>query len=237
AFSTTGGVLAQHIEVSPKSEQQTVNCLDLNSNENNLICSGSNDGSITIWDLNESLKQSATLSPTIPIPNDEVLSVAWNKQVKSIIASVTNSNVYIYDTRKKEQTTPIMQCLGSWSCVAYISKAVCWSHTHATSLIVASANDANPHLQIWDLRYANCLLRYLKGGHNRGIVTVAWNPFDEQIILSAAKDNTTCLWNPTVGPNDNPLISVIPSVTNQWINDIKWCSWEPSLFAVGSLDG
>ncbi|CAG2183924.1 unnamed protein product, partial [Oppiella nova] len=37
--------------------------------------------------------------------------------------------------------------------------------------------------------------------------------------------------------NEESLQAVIPYITNQWINEIKWCDWEPSLFAVNSFDG
>ncbi len=46
-----------------------------------------------------------------------------------------------------------------------------------------------------------------------------------------------CLWNPSSTGNEEPLQAVIPYVTNQWINEIEWCHWEPSLFAISSFDG
>lgn len=75
------------------------------------------------------------------------------------------------------------------------------------------------------------------GGHTRGIQSISWNRYDEQLLLSAGKDNNVCLWNPSTPMNEEPLQAVIPYITNQWINEVEWCDWEPSLFAVNSFDG
>lgn len=60
---------------------------------------------------------------------------------------------------------------------------------------------------------------------------------DESLLLSGGKDNNICIWNPMLGLSHDSFIAVAPGITNQWINEVEWCPWEPSLFAVGSFDG
>lgn len=233
-----------------KSTQQhhppSVDCLDINSQEPNLIVTGGNNGSATVWDAtSSSLLPTLTLGPMSSSPNDEILSVEWNRQVKSIFATASNTNVHVYDTRKKDQTTPIMRVYDSnatttWgvgAASAMYAKSVVWSHSHGTTLLVANSNDANPFIQLWDLRYTASPIKYLKGGHTRGIASMSWNSYDEELLLSAAKDNSVCAWNPAANQNEEPLLAILPSISNQFINQIVWCPWEPSLFAIGAFDG
>ena len=68
----------------------SVNSLDLNPFQANLLASGAADSEIFIWDLN---KFSMPMTPGAKAqPLEEVRAVAWNRQVQHILAT-TGTNL------------------------------------------------------------------------------------------------------------------------------------------------
>lgn len=156
-----------------ETEVQTSNytCLDFNLGSNSLA-SGNEEGAIDLWDIDGSGSLNKTLSlHTVSITNDPINLVKWNKQVHSILASASNANIHVWDTRKPENTGPIMRVhdnnatslWGSGPQSLMVCSSLSWSNTQATSLIIANSNDANPFLQVWDLRYATCPIKNMRG--------------------------------------------------------------------------
>ncbi|XP_054160185.1 protein transport protein Sec31B-like [Oppia nitens] len=235
------------IKLIYETEGQTsgITCLDINPKELHTLAIGSEDGSIGIWDIESKGKPEKNINLNSSTANDSINVVKWNRQVSSILAEASNSNIQVWDTRKAVNSGPIMRVhdtnatslWGSGQQSLMISRSLVWSESTSTTLIVANSNDANPIIQLWDLRYATSPLNHFKGGHTRGIQSISWNKFDERLLLSAGKDNVVCLWDPTSNVNEESLQAFIPYITNQWISDIDWCHWEPSLFAINSFDG
>jgi WD40 repeat protein len=166
------------LKLEYESEAQTTSftCLDLNSYELNSFAAGCDDGTIGIWDIDSNgiPKKSLNLSSTATA-NDSINVVKWNKEVNSILAAASNSNVHVWDIRKSINSGPIMRVhdnnatsiWGSGPQSLMISRSLAWSYSHATTLIIANSNDANPIIQLWDLRYATCPLNYFKGSNSQ----------------------------------------------------------------------
>ena len=131
---------------------------------------GCDDGSIGIWDFQTKPKPERTLNLSAS-PNESVNTVKWNRQVFTILAAASNSNIHIWDTRKAANSGPIMRVhdnnaaslWGTGPQSLMICRGLAWSESNATSLIVANSNDSNPILQLWDLRYATCPLNNFRG--------------------------------------------------------------------------
>lgn len=58
-----------------------------------------------------------------------------------------------------------------------------------------------PVIELWDVRVPTSPLKTLQG-HQRGVLSIAWNPQDADLLLSCAKDNRILCWN----PNSNALV-------------------------------
>jgi protein transport protein SEC31 len=70
-----------------------------------------------------------------------------------------------------------------------------WHPDVATQLCLASEDDQAPIIELWDLRFATSPLKTLHN-HQRGVLSIAWNEYDSDLLLSCAKDNRILCWNP-----------------------------------------
>lgn len=142
-------------------------------------------------------------------------------------------------------------------------KVVQWHPDVATQLCLASEDDQAPVIELWDLRFATAALKTFQS-HQRGVLSIAWNPHDPDLLLSCAKDNRILCWNPN---SDAPVIIPILTTknsssiiifysylvnlmcrqngevicelaqTNQWNFDVSWCPRHPGLVVGSSFDG
>ena len=69
------------------------------------------------------------------------------------------------------------------------NSVVAWSPDVATRVIVASEDDRNPVLQVWDLRNAFAPLVELRG-HHKGILSASWEPESDGSILGVGEFKT-----------------------------------------------
>lgn len=213
-----------------KQEKHTgpVHALDFNHFQQNLFATGAGDSEIFIWDLNNT---STPMSPGAKSqPLEDVLSVAWNKQVQHILASTFPSKCVIWDLRKNE---PIIKLTDTVSRIRW--KMVAWHPEVATQLCLASEEDHSPIIQLWDLRFATSPLKTLEN-HQRGVLSLAWCAEDSDLLVSCGKDNRILCWNPNSNQQNGEVLSEIAK-TNQWSFDIAWCPRNPALIACPNFDG
>ncbi|CAH1223126.1 unnamed protein product [Diabrotica balteata] len=213
-----------------KQEKHTgpVHALDFNNFQQNLFASGAGESEIFIWDLNNT---SSPMSPgTKSQPLEDVLSVAWNKQVQHILASTFPSKCVIWDLRKNE---PIIKLTDTVSRIRW--KVVAWHPEVATQLCLASEEDQAPVIQLWDLRFATSPLKTLQN-HQRGILSLAWCSEDPDLLVSCGKDNRLVCWNPNSNHQNGEVLAEVAK-TNQWSFDVVWCPRNPALIASSNFDG
>lgn len=205
-----------------------VHALDFNPFQQNLFASGASESEIFIWDLNH------TATPMSPgaksQPSEDVLSVAWNRQVQHILASTFASKCVIWDLRKNE---PIIKLTDTVSRIRW--KVVAWHPEVATQLCLASEEDHSPIIQLWDLRFATSPLKTLEN-HQRGVLSVAWCADDADLLVSCGKDNRILCWNPNSNQTNGEVLAEIAK-TNQWTFDVSWCPRNPALIACPNFDG
>jgi protein transport protein SEC31 len=205
-----------------------VHALDFNPFQQNLFATGAGESEIFIWDLNNT---NTPMSPGAKSqPLEDVLSIAWNRQVQHILASTFASKCVIWDLRKNE---PIIKLTDTVSRVRW--KMVAWHPEVATQLCLASEEDHSPIIQLWDLRFATSPLKTLEN-HQRGVMSIAWCSQDPDLLVSCGKDNRIVAWNPNSNEPNGEILSEIAK-TNQWNFDIQWCPRNPAIIACPSFDG
>nr|XP_033322132.1 protein transport protein Sec31A [Megalopta genalis]XP_033322133.1 protein transport protein Sec31A [Megalopta genalis]XP_033322134.1 protein transport protein Sec31A [Megalopta genalis] len=213
---------------SPDRHTGPVRALDFNPFQANLLATGATESEIYIWDIVNTATPMTPGSRSQPL--EDVQHIAWNKQVQHILASTFSQRCVIWDLRKNE---PIIKLTDANSRVRW--KVVQWHPDVATQLCLASEDDQAPIIELWDLRFATSPLKTLQN-HQRGVLSIAWNPHDPDLLLSCAKDNRILCWNPnSEAPNGEVICEL--AQTNQWNFDVSWCPRHPGLVVGTSFDG
>merc|ERR1719282_1467292 len=87
-------------------------------------------------------------------------------------------------------------------------------------------------MQMWDLR--NCSYPFKEmAGHTKGILGVAWNPMDPNLILSCGKDNRVICWSVVSGKFET--FCEIPSQQSNF--EVRWAPHRPSVISAASHSG
>ncbi|XP_032675086.1 protein transport protein Sec31A isoform X2 [Odontomachus brunneus] len=213
---------------SPDRHTGPVRAMDFNPFQANLLATGATESEIYIWDV---VNTNTPMTPgSRSQPLEDVQYIAWNKQVQHILASTFSQCCVIWDLRKNE---PIIRLTDANSRVRW--KVVQWHPDVATQLCLASEDDQTPIIELWDLRFAMSPLKTLQD-HQRGVLSIAWNPHDPDLLLSCAKDNRILCWNPNSDAPNGEVICELAQ-TKQWNFDVSWCPRHPGLIASSSFDG
>ncbi|XP_076755413.1 COPII coat complex component secretory 31 isoform X1 [Xylocopa sonorina] len=213
---------------SPDRHTGPVRALDFNPFQANLLATGATESEIYIWDI---VNTNTPMTPgSRSQPLEDVQYIAWNKQVQHILASTFSQRCVIWDLRKNE---PIIKLTDANSKVRW--KVVQWHPDVATQLCLASEDDQTPIIELWDLRFATSPLKTFQN-HQRGVLSIAWNPHDPDLLLSCAKDNRILCWNPNSDAQNGEVICELAQ-TNQWNFDVSWCPRHPGLVVGTSFDG
>ncbi|XP_031779577.1 protein transport protein Sec31A isoform X3 [Nasonia vitripennis] len=213
---------------SPERHKGPVRAMDFNPFQPNLLATGATESEIYIWDLNNTNQPMTPGSKSMPA--EDVQHIAWNKQVQHILASTFSQRCVIWDLKKNEA---IIKLTDVNSRVRW--KSVQWHPDVATQLCLASEEDQSPIIELWDLRFATSPLKTLQN-HQRGVLSIAWNPHDSDLLLSCAKDNRILCWNPNSNDPNGEVICELAQ-TNQWNFDVSWCPRHPGLVVGTSFDG
>ncbi|KAF7996981.1 hypothetical protein HCN44_005258 [Aphidius gifuensis] len=205
-----------------------IRALDLSPYQSNLLASGATESDILIWDI---AKPGKPFTPgTKSQPPEDVQYIQWNKQVQHILASTFSQRCIIWDLRKNEA---IIKLTDPTSKARW--KTIQWHPETATQLCLSSEDDQSPIIQVWDLRFATSPLKVLEQ-HTRGVLSIAWNTQDSNLLLSCAKDNTILCWNPNSDNKGGEVLCQLAQ-TNHWNFDVSWCPRNPGLAVGSSFDG
>ena len=136
------------------------------------------------------------------------LSVVWDLKLKKPVISFQDPN-------NKTQRNSV----------------ITWNPEAATEVLVASADDRSPVLQIWDLRNATMPVRALHG-HTKGILAASWCPHDSHLLLSSGGDSRTICWDVSTGE----MVCELPATTRPTF-DVQWSPRLPAILSASSFDG
>ncbi|XP_072742503.1 protein transport protein Sec31A [Anoplolepis gracilipes] len=214
---------------SPHRHAGPVRAMDFNPfREENQLATGATESEIYIWDINTNTPTTLSRSQQ----SEDVQHIAWNKQVhlKDILASTFSQCCVIWNVKEKK---PIFKLTDANSRVRW--KVAQWHPDVGTQLCLASEDDQTPVIELWDVRVPTSPLKTLQG-HQRGVLSIAWNPHDSDLLLSCAKDNRILCWNPNSNAPNGEVICELAQ-TAQWNFDVSWCPRYPGLIVGSSFDG
>jgi len=158
----------------------------------NLLASGNRNGEIMITSLD------TPNNPTVTVPTSErsgqgaeITQTSWNTEVAHIVASSAgNGSAMVWDLRQNKAWCEL-RCEPSGGSVSDLA----WNPSQGMHLITSSSDDRSPVLKLWDLRASMSMPLATLEGHAQGILSLAWCPHDESLLLSCGKDNHTYLWD------------------------------------------
>ncbi|XP_024873315.1 protein transport protein Sec31A isoform X1 [Temnothorax curvispinosus] len=214
---------------SPHRHAGPVRALDFNPfREENQLATGATESEIFIWDINTNTPTTLSRSQQ----SEDVQHIAWNKQahLKDILASTFSQCCVIWNVKEKK---PIFKLTDANTRVRW--KIAQWHPDIGTQLCLASEDDQTPIIELWDVRVPTSPLKTLQG-HQRGVLSIAWNPQDADLLLSCAKDNRILCWNPNSNALNGEVICELAQ-TAQWNFDVSWCPRNPGLIVGSSFDG
>lgn len=196
----------------------------------NLIATCGADGEVNILNITglPAAPQTYKPSATSKHAGSEVLCVAWNRKVQHILASSSNAGMTcVWDLKQQKEVINFKDPAGRSR-----ASSVAWNPDVPTQLLVAYDDDRNPSMQMWDLR--NCQYPFKETrGHDKGILSVAWNAMDSNLLLSAGKDNRMICWNLSSGTPEIFSEVACPQMTFE----AKWAPHKPSLLSAASFNG
>jgi protein transport protein SEC31 len=111
----------------------------------------------------------ATSNPAL-VQRGEVTCLSWNPSVPHVVASGSaDGSVFIFNYATR-------QLFGSIPTGAGPVADIAWHPTDGVALLTASAADASPVIQLWDLRSSTTLPRMEVGRHAKGLLSLSWCP-------------------------------------------------------------
>ena len=212
-----------------KKHSGGVRALEFNPGMAHLMASGAGDSEVLITDLSNPQNPSF-YSPGAKTssPPADISCVAWNRKVPHILASTSHGGEsVVWDLKQKR---PVIN-FHDPNNRTQRNSVIEWSPDATTRVLVASEDDRNPVLQVWDLRNAFAPLLELRG-HHKGILSASWCPFDTNLLISSGKDNRTIVWD----PESAEYLTELPPASN-WTFQVEWSPKKVGLVSCSSFAG
>lgn len=207
----------------------TVNCVEFHPAKSNLMATAGADSEVNILNIDKPTQPDLYKpSATSKHQGSEVLCCAWNRKVQHILCSCSNTGTtVVWDLKQKKEVISFQDPANRQRC-----SGVAWHPEVPTQLLVAYDDDRQPSMQMWDLR--NCTYPFKEtAGHTKGILSVAWNTMDPNLILSCGKDNRLICWN-----NSSGTLEPFSEIASQHGNfEVKWAPHKPSIISAASFGG
>jgi len=206
----------------------TVNCVEFHPGRPSLMATCGADSEVYIMNIEKPQPDLYKPSETSKHAGSEVLCCAWNRKVQHILCSCSNvGTTVVWDLKAKKEVINFKDPASRMRC-----SGVAWHPEVPTQLLVAYDDDRNPSMQMWDLR--NCQCPFMeKAGHTKGILGVAWNSMDPNLLVSCGKDNRALCW--CLSSDTPEIFSEVASQNSCF--EVKWAQHKPSLISAASLNG
>ncbi|KAH8741812.1 hypothetical protein FG386_001386 [Cryptosporidium ryanae] len=225
-----GNIYLEVVNGNSNIHSSSINCLEFNRVETNLLASGGSDGKIFVIDLKDGV--SGNLNHFEPGKENkhgdsDLTSVKWNPKVSHILASSSgNGATAIWDLKLKKSAI-------SFRDPAQRSRpsTLAWVPNQPTQIIVGYDDDRNPSLQLWDLRNVSYPFKETVSAHQKGIMSIDFSQIDSNLLLSSGKDGKIICW--TLLNNQQPEIFT-ELISQQWNVQNLWSPIIPGIFATAS---
>ncbi|KAH6696713.1 WD40-repeat-containing domain protein [Leptodontidium sp. MPI-SDFR-AT-0119] len=172
------------------------------SSDGKQIVSGSDDGTVRLWDA-------ATGHQVLPILEGHisgVSSVAFSPDGTQIVSGSSDETVRLWDAATGQQALPALEGHILWvSSVAFSPDG---------TQIVSGSYDKT--IRLWDAATGQQILSILKGNIS-GVSSVAFSPDGTQIV-SGSSDHTVRLWDAATGKQVRPALAGHTS----WVSSVAF---------------
>ncbi|KAL3921916.1 MAG: hypothetical protein SGARI_006571 [Bacillariaceae sp.] len=178
-------VMQQHQAVPVLSHTEhgsgAVKALQFNKLVPGQLATGGSDGKVLILDMNQ--PDAPPFTPSADNNSHQrapITSLAWNTQVPHILASAAgDGTVTVWDLNSRKAWNEL-RAETSGQAIS----AVAWNPSDGMQLLTASADDRNPVIKVWHLSTSTSMPLATLSGHTQGILSMAWCPHDEHLLLS-----------------------------------------------------
>ncbi|KAL2081932.1 hypothetical protein ACEWY4_021750 [Coilia grayii] len=156
---------------------------DVTWSENNehVLVTGAGDGSIQVWDSENSQGPLQVLKEH----TQEVYSVDWS-QTRGETLLVSGS----WDHTAKVWDPERLQCLCTLRGHEGVVYSTIWS-PHIPGCIASASGDGT--LRVWDVKAAVCRLAI--PAHNGEILSCDWCKYDQNVLVTGSVDCSLCVWD------------------------------------------
>lgn len=216
-----------------KHHSAPVRALSFNPFQPTRLATGSADGTVSIWELNNpsagpSVRHPAGQAPSgASAPKEEVTAAAWNRKAQHILASATSSGVMnVWDLNHNRQVISIRNPRGRLRC-----SSLAWHPDIATQIIMTCDQDDSTGALLWDLRNASQPIMTFTHHSSQGVASASWCTHDSDLLLTSSRDSRTVVVSVSTGE----IVSEAPQAAN-WNFDVKWSSRIPGLYLSSSVD-
>ena len=158
-----------------------------NPNKEGMLLSGSLDGSICTWDLQEAAFNVPCIFRIADAHANGVEDVDWHKHHDYMFGSVGNDSMLaLYDIRQGANGAfqRVRAHEGDVHSISFNPKD---EHLFATG-------GADNMVNLWDLRKMDERLHSFEG-HNREVLQVSWSPYNEATLGSCSADRRVNIWD------------------------------------------
>lgn len=195
----------------------------------NLLATCGADSEVNIFNVDRPQSPDSYKAPgSSKIAGAEILCCSWNRTVPHILCASSNTGItVVWDLKMKKEVISFKDPADRHRC-----SDVVWNPEVPTQLLVTYDDDRNPSMQMWDLR--NCQFPFKEtSGHTKGILGVAWNPMDPNLLISCGKDNKLLAWCLSTGSPE--VFAEIPCQQGNF--EVGWAPYRPGIISASSLGG
>eukprot|EP00435_Cladocopium_sp_Y103_P060638 s572_g22.t1 len=130
----------------------------------------------------------------------------------------------VWDLKQKKEVISFQDPASRLRC-----SSVAWHPEVPTQLVVCYDDDRQPSMQMWDLR--NCQYPFKETApHTKGVLSVAWNQMDPNLILSCGKDNRVICTSIASGSPE----TWCEMSAQQHSFEVEWAPHKAALFSAAS---
>lgn len=200
-----------------KGHTNFVNSLNNNRRGVQMICSGSDDRTVRLWD---GRKKSAAATLETPF---QVTAVTFNDTVEQIISGGIDNDLKVWDLRKQQVLYTLS---GHTDTVTGLSLSPDGSHVLSNSM--------DNTVRMWDIRSyvpgARCVKTFQGHQHNfeKNLLRCAWS-MEGDMVAAGSGDRFVYIWD----VNQRRILYKLPG-HNGGVNDVAFSPCEPLILSASS---